>query len=448
VAAKRAGGFDVDSSFSRPRGDLFPIGSFGHTGFTGVWYWIDPASNSFYIFLSNRGRGVVLALQKELGTLAAESFGYRTPVRRRIDWVTGGADVQNGIDVLHAGDYRQLQGLRVGLITNQTGIDRAWNPTVDLLRSAPGVQLVALFSPEHGIRGEVDKNVADDRISGLPLYSLYGERRAPSPEQLANLDALVFDIQDIGTRFYTYISTLGLAMEAAARAHKKFIVLDRVNPIGGEAVEGPIAEGKSTFTSFHRIPVRHGMTVGELARMFREERHIDVELEVVPLRGWKRELYQDEAGLPWIDTSPNMRSLDAATLYPGIGLLESAVSVGRGTATPFEILGAPYIDGARLAAAVQIPGLRLEPTRFTPLTSIYAMQPCGGVRLIITDRKALQPVRAGLAIAAALQRLYDREEFIRSRMAPLLRNQAALAGGDYSGDEQEFRRRRAKYLLY
>jgi uncharacterized protein YbbC (DUF1343 family) len=447
VAAKRAGGFDIDSSFSRPRGDLFPIGSYGHTGFTGVWYWIDPASNSFYIFLSNRGRGSVLALQKELGTLAAESFGYRIPVRRRIDWVTGGADVQNGIDVLHAGGYKQLQGLRVGLITNQTGIDRAWNSSIDLLRSAPGVQLVALFSPEHGIRGEADAKVGDDKISGLPVYSLYGERRAPSPEQLANLDALVFDIQDIGTRFYTYISTLGLAMEAAAKAHKKFIVLDRVNPIGGAAVEGPIVEGESTFTAFHPIPVRHGMTVGELARMFREERKIDVQLEVVPLRGWKREMYQDEAGLPWIDTSPNMRSLNAATLYPGIGLLESAVSVGRGTPTPFEILGAPYIDGGRLAAEVRIPGLRLEPVTFTPLASIHAMEDCRGVRLIITDRRALQPVRAGLAIAAALRRLYP-ERFKTEKIAPLLRNEAALKGGDFSKDEQAFLQRRAKFLLY
>jgi uncharacterized protein YbbC (DUF1343 family) len=447
VAAKRAGGFDVDSGFSRPRGDLFPIGSFGHTGFTGVWYWIDPASDSFYIFLSNRGRGSVLALQKELGTLVAQTIGYKTPVERRIEWVTGGADVQNGIDVLHAGGYRQLQGMRVGLITNQTGIDRAWNPTSDLLRSAPGVKLVALFSPEHGIRGAADEKVADDQVSGLPLYSLYGEHRAPTNEQLANLDALVFDIQDIGTRFYTYISTLGMAMEAAAKAHKKFIVLDRVNPIGGTAVDGPISEGEATFTAYHPLPVRHGMTVGELARMFREERRIDVELEVIPLKGWKREMWQDEAGLPWIDTSPNMRSLNAAALYPGIGLLESAISVGRGTATPFEILGAPYIDGARLASEVHVPGLSLEPLRFTPAASIFKGEACGGVRLIITDRKALQPVRAGLAIAAALRRMYG-ERFPMDKMAPLLRNAAALDGADFEQDEQAFRERRAKYLLY
>jgi uncharacterized protein YbbC (DUF1343 family) len=240
---------------------------------------------------------------------------------------------------------------------------------------------------------------------------------------------------------------MGLAMEAAAKAHKKFIVLDRVNPIGGAAVEGPLAEGDSTFTAFHPIPVRHGMTVGELARMFREERHIDVDLEVIPLRGWKRELYQDEAGLPWINTSPNMRSLDAATLYPGIGLLESAISVGRGTPTPFELLGAPYIDGARLAAEVRVAGLRLEPVRFTPLASIHANEECGGVRLVITDRRQLQPVRAGLAIAAALQRLYG-ERFQAAKMAPLLRNAAALSGGDFAQDEEAFRQRRAKFLLY
>ncbi|MBV9497324.1 MAG: DUF1343 domain-containing protein [Acidobacteria bacterium] len=448
VGAKRAGGFDVDSSFSRPRGDFFPLGSFGHTGFTGVWYWIDPASKSFYIFLSNRGKGSVLALQKELGTLAGRSFGYTKPVPRRIDWVTGGADVLNGIDVLHAEQYKRLQGLRLGLITNQTGIDRAWNSTIDLLRSAPGVQLVALFSPEHGIRGTEDReDVSDDRVSGLPVHSLYNERRAPSPEQLTDLDAVVFDIQDVGTRFYTYISTLGMAMEAAGKAHKKFIVLDRVNPIGGAAVEGPEPEGEFTFTSSHSIPVRHGMTVGELARMFREERKIDVDLEVVPLKGWKREMYQDDAGLPWINTSPNMRSLNAATLYPGIGLLESAVSIGRGTATPFEILGAPYIDGAQLAKSVRIEGLRLEPIRFTPDASVFKGQECGGVRFVITDRKALQPVRAGLLIAATLKKMYG-EQFAEAKIRPLLRNAAALAGGDFSKDEREFRERRAKFLLY
>jgi hypothetical protein len=294
VAVHRAAGFDIDSNYSRPRGDLFPQGSFGHTGWTGGFFWIDPSSRTFYVFLSNRvhpdGKGSVVALQHRLGTLVAESIAesfpdvtFTPPVR--VGYVLGGADAQNGIDVLHASGYAALRGMRIGLITNQTGIDRAGNPTVDLLRSAPGVTLTAIFTPEHGLRGTADEKIADDQYLGMPVFSLYGERRKPTPEQLANVDALVFDIQDIGTRFYTYISTMGLAMEAAAEAKKKFIVLDRVNPIGGDVVEGPMLEGKTDFVGWHPLPIRHGKTVGELAQQFRDERPIDVDLTVIPVKG-------------------------------------------------------------------------------------------------------------------------------------------------------------------
>ncbi|MCU1244306.1 MAG: pbpE 6 [Acidobacteria bacterium] len=478
VAVRRAGGFDLDSGYSRPRGDLFPLGSYGHTGYTGGFFWIDPFSRTFYLFLSNRvhpdGKGNVVALQRRLGTLAADAAGVDAAsaigalAPRRggpVGWVTGGADVNNGIDVLHAHAYRELQGLRVGLITNHTGIDRAGNPTIDDLRSAPGVQLVALFSPEHGIRGEADEKTGDtvDAISGLPVYSLYGERRAPSAEQLANLDALVFDIQDVGARFYTYISTLGMAMRAAAAAGKKVIVLDRVNPIGGESVEGPLPEGESTFISYHPIPLRHGMTVGELARLFQADQPWErpLDLTVIAVRGWKREQWQDEAGLPWINTSPNMRSLAAAALYPGIGLQESAISVGRGTATPFELLGAPYIDGVALSrelAAMQLPGIRFEPVRFTPTASIFKNEPCGGVTMTISDRRTLQPVRTGIALAIALHRLYP-AQYALDKLTPLLRQPAILAAirdghsldeiaAMWQADEAAFRERRAKVLLY
>jgi len=442
VAIRRAGGFDIDSMYAKPRGEHFPIGSFGHTGWTGGFIWIDPFSRTFYVFLSNRvhpdGKGNVVALQKQLGTLVAESIrGFdfdNVPgaLPRRpgggVRWVIGGGDAQNGIDVLHSSGYEALRGMRIGLITNHTGIDRTGNPTIDLLRSAPGVELVALFSPEHGIRGQADEKVGDDRdaVTGLPIFSLYGERRKPTPEQLANLDALVFDIQDIGTRFYTYISTMGLAMEAAAESKKKFIVLDRVNPIGGDVVEGPLLEGETDFVGWHPIPVRHGKTVGELAEQFKKERAIDVDLTIVPVKGWKREQWQDEAGLPWINTSPNMRSLNAAALYPGIGLMESAISVGRGTATPFEVLGAPYIDGAALIREVgPIAGVSMEPIRFTPNASIFKDQPCGGVRITITDRRALRSVHLGLSIAAALRRLYG-DQFDVDKMWRLLRNKEAL----------------------
>ena len=476
VAVRRAGGFDLDSTFSRPRGDVFPLGSFGHTGFTGGQFWIDPFSKTFSIFLSNRvhpsGSGDVLRLYAALGTLAAQAarLPRATPVGAlparpggQVRFTFGGADTNDGVDHLEAERYAPLQGLRIGLITNHTGIDRAWNPTIDLLRSAPGVTLVALFSPEHGIRGTVDANVADERdaISGLPVFSLYGPTRTPKPEQLAGLDALVFDIQDVGARFYTYIATMGLAMEAAAAAHIKFIVLDRVNPISGIAVEGPLLQGDETFIAWHSLPIRHGMTVGELARMFNEERHIGTDLTIIPLQRWRRELWMDDAGLPWINTSPNMRSLTEATLYPGIGIIESAVSVGRGTERPFEVVGAPYVDGAVLArelAAMSLPGIRFDATEFTPASSIFAKQRCGGVRLTITDRTALRPVATGVAIALLLRRLYP-NDFALDKLAPLLRHPATLeairAGKPlaeivamWREDEAAFAARRAKYLLY
>lgn len=433
VAVHRAAGFDIDSNYSRPRGELFPQGSFGHTGWTGGFLWIDPSSRTFYVFLSNRvhpdGKGSVVALQHRLGTLIAESLSdvTFTPPTRRVGSILGGADAQNGIDVLHASGYAALRGMRVGLITNHTGIDRVGNPTVDLLRSAPGVTLKAIFTPEHGLRGTADEKVGDEQYHGIPVFSLYGERRKPSPEQLTNVDALVFDIQDIGTRFYTYISTMGLAMEAAAESKKKFIVLDRVNPIGGEVVEGPLLEGKSDFVGWHPLPIRHGKTVGELAQQFRDERPIDVDLTVVPVKGWNRAHWQDEAGLPWINTSPNMRSLNAAALYPGIGLMERALSVGRGTATPFEILGAPYIDGAALIRAVgPMPGVSLTAVRFTPTASTHKGEECGGVRIRITDRRALRSISLGLAIASALARLYP-DKFPVDEMQPLLRDSETLA---------------------
>jgi uncharacterized protein YbbC (DUF1343 family)/CubicO group peptidase (beta-lactamase class C family) len=476
VAVRRAGGFDLDSSFSRPRGEIFALGSYGHTGFTGGMMWIDPFSKTFYIFLSNRvhpnGTGDVLRLQVALGTLAAEAARVprETPVGAlpirpggQVRFTFGGPDTNNGIDHLEAERYASLRGMRVGLITNHTGIDRSWNPSIDLLRSAPDVTVVALFSPEHGIRGTVDANIADttDPVSGLPLYSLYGDTRKPKPEQLAGLDALVFDIQDVGARFYTYIATMGLAMEAAAAAHVKFIVLDRVNPIGGSDFEGPLLKGEENFIGWHSLPIRHGMTVGELARMFNDERHIGADLTVIPLTRWRRELWMDEAGLPWINTSPNMRSVTEAGLYPGIGILEFALSVGRGTETPFEVLGAPYIDGALLArelTAMSLPGIRFEATSFTPSSSIFAKQLCGGVRMMITDRRTLRPVSMGIAIALVLQRNYP-NDFALDKLAPLLRDPATVEAiradkplaeivSLWREDEAAFAARRAKYLLY
>ncbi|HJW94743.1 MAG TPA: exo-beta-N-acetylmuramidase NamZ domain-containing protein [Thermoanaerobaculia bacterium] len=425
-AIGRTAGWDLDSGFSRPRRG--GITSFGHTGWTGGMMWIDPPSHSFYIFLSNRvhpnGKGSVTQLQVELGGDAPP--GARFP--NVVNFIVGGANARNGIDTLIANRYDILRGHRVGLITNVSGVDGRGNPTVDILRSAPGVELVSVFTPEHGFGGDVH----------VPVYSLYDERRKPAREQLANVDTLVFDIQDVGTRFYTYISTMELAMEAAADAHVRFVVLDRVNPIGGAIVEGPMLEGKTDFVGIHDIAIRHGMTVGELAKMFNDEKHIGAELVVVPLANWKREWFLDDAGLAWVNPSPNIRSLRAAILYPGIGLLERAISVGRGTPAPFEVIGAPWIDGAQLARALQIPGLAFTPIRFTPDSDMFAKQECGGVKITITDRHALRAVAAGLTIADTLDRLYP-GKLDRTKMQPLLRGNGALG---------PFLERRAKYLMY
>lgn len=466
----RALGWDVDSTFSRPRGN-FPPGSFGHTGWTGSFLWLDPASETFFVFLSNRvhpdGKGSVLALQRELGTIVSEMAGYSSfPAEVRIDPRRGGGGVLNGIDVLDRERYAPLAGKRIGLITNQTGRDRYGNLTIDLLRGAPGVDLVVLFTPEHGIRGDVETAVSDtvDSRTGLPIYSLYGDRRQPSRSQLEGLDALVFDIQDIGVRFYTYISTMGLAMEAAAEAEIEFIVLDRINPIGGEAVEGPVSPADETrFIAFHPIAVRHGMTVGELARMFREERKLELEMQVVQLKGWDRSMYQDETGTVWIDTSPNIRNLTAASLYPAIGLLEQMnVSVGRGTSTPFELFGAPYVDAARLTRelerAVPADCMRFEPVSFTPSTSKFEAELSFGVRVTLVDRNACNMVASGLAFAKAFHDLYGPASELEG-MDVLLREPAvidAVERGEavpeieklWQDELADFLRRRQSHLLY
>jgi uncharacterized protein YbbC (DUF1343 family) len=367
--------------------------------------------------------------------------------------------------VLARDGLKQLAGLRVGLVTNHTGRDRRGRQTIDVLRAAPNVKLTALFSPEHGIRGLADEKVSDtkDEQTGLPIYSLYGESRRPTPAQLQDLDALVFDIQDVGVRFYTYISTLGYVMEAAAQAHLPVFVLDRPNPIGGTDVEGPLADAdKLTFVSYHMIPVRHGMTVGELARLFNDERKIGCDLHVIQMEGWRRGQWFDATNLTWVNPSPNMRSLTEATLYPGIGLLETTnLSVGRGTDTPFELVGAPWLDGQKLAAYLnerRVAGARFVPVRFKPNASVYKDEECGGINIIVTDRTQFQPVRAGVEIAVALRRLYPVEWQV-DKYERLLANADALARvkrGD-APDEivrswqpalDEFRKARARALLY
>jgi uncharacterized protein YbbC (DUF1343 family) len=428
VPVRRGLGWDIDSPYAGPRGTRFPFGSFGHTGWTGTSLWIDPFSRTTVIFLSNRnhpGGGNVVPLRRRIGTLAAEAIDFDfsavdgTPPpekdRRRAPPANGNkAQVLNGIDVLAAQDFAPLRGLRVGLVTNHTGVARDGTPTIDLLHASDQCRLVALFSPEHGIRGTRDGNVADgvDKKTGLPVHSLYAgtTKRKPGPEQLAGLDVLVLDLQDIGTRFYTYISTLGLCMEAAEEAGLPMVVLDRVNPVGGSVVEGPVRVGRGTFTAFHDIPVRHGMTIGEMARLYRVDRFPEIDLTVVPLDGWQRDTFFDESGLPWVDPSPNIRNPTAALIYPGLGLLEfTNLSVGRGTRIPFEIVGAPFIDADLLAGelrAARLPGVAVVPVRFTPEESKHAGADCGGVRILVTDRRDFRPTDFGLALARILRRHY------------------------------------------
>lgn len=451
VLDRRGIGWDIDSKYSRPRGwhpddktdarAQFPLGSFGHTGFTGTSLWIDPFSRSFVILLTTRlhpdGRGDVRDLYSEVGSLAVKvipGFDFKNVAGALLPGMKPDEvpTVLNGIDVLRRSKFAPLAGLKIGLITNHTGHDNLRNATIDLLAAAPNVKLRALFSPEHGIRGALDQdkiNDSKDAKTGLPVFSLYGERKAPTPDQLKDLDALVFDIQDIGCRFYTYISTMQLAMEAAAKSKKKFIVLDRVNPIGGTTIEGPVQPTKESFVACHPIPLRHGMTVGELARLMNHERGIEANLIVVECKGWKRGMWLDETGLPWTNPSPNMRSLTAASLYPGVGLLESAVSVGRGTDKPFEIVGAPYVDDLRFASEMNkagLAGVRCVPVRFTPTASTFKDKMCGGVEIIVTDRERLRAVDVGIALACVLQKLYG-EKFAAKEMSRLLLDEVALA---------------------
>lgn len=481
--ARRGLGWDIDSPYAGPRGEHLPVGSYGHTGWTGTSLWIDPFSHTFVILMSNRNHptedGSVLSLRRQVGTLAAEAiegfnfYGVPEALPRQAKPAasarpgaapTPAAAVRNGIDVLAAQGFATLRKRRIALITNHTGADQERNPTIDLLKNAPEVDLRALFSPEHGIRGQFDEKVPDgvDTQTGLPIYSLYGETRQPRPEQLKDLDALVFDIQDIGCRFYTYVATMGLCLEAAARANLDFIVLDRVNPINGVAVEGPVYQGSTNhFVAFHAIPLRHGMTVGELAGMFNAERDWKARLTVIPVEGWKRSLWFDQTALPWINTSPNMRTLKQAILYPGVGLVEFAVSVGRGTDTPFEVVGAPYIDDRQFAEALNragLPGISFVPIRFTPKASVFKDQECGGVYLMLNDRDSCRVADVGIVLALTLQRLHPKE-FPLAKVSTLLQHpptENAIRAGKtlaeikalWSTALGEFQARRGSFLLY
>ncbi len=453
---RRGLGWDLATGFSAPRGNRFGPRSFGHTGFTGTSVWVDPDTKMFVILLTSRlhpdGKGASpTALRRQIATLAASAVSVDP--------------VACGIDVLKRQGFAPLRGKRVGLVTNHTGRTLDNEPTIDVLFKAPEVKLVALFSPEHGIRGLVDAEVSDSRddVTGLPIISLYGKNRKPTPESLKDMDALVFDIQDVGARFYTYISTLGLVLEAARERGIPLYVLDRPNPIGGDSVGGPVRDPEfDSFIAYHSLPVRHGMTVGELARLFNAERNLGADLHVIPCEGWHRDDLFDRTGLLWVNPSPNMRSLTEALLYPGVCLLEASnLAIGRGTDTPFERIGAPWIDPRAFAVALNeqaLPGLRFVPIRFTPRERKYAGEECGGVFITITDRARFDPIRLGIALAVVLRSQYrdqwQPEGFLKM-LADRPAYQAVLDGKTvdevmavWQAELDAFRAVRVKYLIY
>ena len=479
-STRRGLGWDIRSPFSKIFNASFPKGSFGHTGYTGTSIWIEPRSKTFLIILTNRlhphGKGQVKLLRAEIAAAVAGALAMGPPAGVAALGDAGGdvgqgqsdgpeRRVRPGIEVLASAGFALLKGKNIGVITNHTGIDAAGRSTVAILRRAPGVKLRAIFSPEHGLSGKLDEKVASgqDPATGLPVYSLYGDVKRPTTQMLRGLDALVYDIQDIGARFYTYITTMAYCLEAAAAAGLDFYVLDRPDPLTAASVQGPVLDpGLKSFIGYYPLPVRYGMTAGELAQLFNRERALGAKLHVVRMEGYRREAWFDETGLPWVNPSPNIRSLTQATLYAGVAMVESAnVSVGRGTPTPFEVMGAPWISGERLARYLQqrrIAGVAFEAIVFVPGANPFRGQRCEGVRLRLVDRAAFDAPALGVELAAALNRLYPGKFQIDRTLGMIGSREVlqAIKQGDDPRDIQRrwqrgldnFRARRARYLLY
>ena len=498
--ALRGFGWDIDSPFSTNRGELLPVGGYGHTGFTGTSLWIDPTTRTYILLLTNavhmnavpaKEKGSAVSLRTKVATAVAVALALdpSEAEKMRIASATGYNEMQSaarklavrngvvrtGIDVLQETKFAALHPAKggsprsIGLLTNQTGVDSEGRRTIDVLANVPGISLDAIFSPEHGVTGTLDTTDimnTKDAATGVTVYSVYGAREAarrPPMDVLKRLDAVVIDLADVGARFYTYQATTGYFLEAAAKAGIEVVILDRPNPITGSFVQGPVSdEGLESFTNYFPEPVRHGMTLGELAKMVNAERHIGARLEVVPMEGWQRGDWFDSTGLAWVNMSPNMRSLTEATLYPGVGVIEGTnVSVGRGTDTPFEVVGAPWIKGRDLAAYLNgrgIQSVRFVPITFTPSSSNFAGELCEGVNILVLDRNTLDAPELGIELAAALHKLYP-NDFKMERMADLLVNQAAFEAleaaqdprriaEDWQDQLNKFIALREKYLLY
>jgi uncharacterized protein YbbC (DUF1343 family)/CubicO group peptidase (beta-lactamase class C family) len=494
-------GWDIESPFSSNRGELFPVGSFGHTGFTGTSLWIDPATDTYVIVLTNavhpHGPTGISALRAEIADVAAEAVGIAPDHGNRIARLTGyneslsgmrrrparNGEVETGIDVLEQDHFAELATLahkhggtlRVGLLTNQTGVDASGKRTIDVLvhdaeSAVPGFQLKVLFSPEHGINGVLDTtniHSTTDPVTGLPVISLYGPTdsdRRPPLASLRSLDAIIVDLQDAGVRFYTYETVVRYFLEAAAKTNADVVVLDRPDPLGGSFIQGPISDaGRNSYVDAMNIPVRHGMTMGELAAYMNSELGLHAPLTVVRMKGWQRGDWFDSTGQTWINPSPNLRNLQEAALYPALGLIETTnISVGRGTDTPFEQIGAPWIEQRELARYLNkryLPGVRFVPVAFTPRAPYpYAGQVCHGVGIIITNRNVVDAPELGLEIASALHKLYG-GKFQLAKIDTLLANAGvlhALLDGedpqriaeDWQPSLRRFELLRKPYLLY
>ncbi len=501
-ASLRGLGWDIESPYSGNRGELFPVGSFGHTGYTGTDLWIDPWSDTYVILLSNRVHpddGVsIVPVEAQVANAVAEALdlrvsdggqeisrltGYNESLTGMVRWGNRNGSVENGIDVLEHENYsplavlEQKRGgrLRVGVLSNQTGVDSHGRRTIDILykdaaAKVPGLILTAIFSPEHGIQGELDTtNIPDstDTATGLPIVSLYGAtdaKRHPSPEQMQRLDAVVIDLQDAGVRYYTLETAMAYFLQAAAHSGTDIVVLDRPDPLNGSFVQGPVSDADhSSYTSFMPLPVRHGMTMGELARYFNGEGHIGASLTVVSVKGWQRGDWYDSTSLLWINPSPNLRNMDEATLYPGIGMIEASnISVGRGTDTPFQWIGAPWINATQLSTALNrrmVPGIRFVPVQFTPQGLYpYTGQLCHGVGFVITSRNALNTPELGVELVSMLHKLYP-GQFHMDAIRTLVANQSTMNELDQQDDPQsiadtwrkgieQFEQTRKAYLLY
>jgi uncharacterized protein YbbC (DUF1343 family)/CubicO group peptidase (beta-lactamase class C family) len=491
-------GWDLDTPFSSNRGELLPIGSYGHTGFTGTSLWIDPFSQTYVILLSNAVHpngplpgGIVVSLRTRVmdGVTSALKLHVDSATANKIASITGyneaavgshrpvarNGKVLNGIDVLEAENFAQLkQGrdvTRIGILTNQNGVDLDSKRTIDVLNSAQGIKVVRLFAPEHGLSVAHDSNDLHDAVdeaTKLPIVDVYGDANArkPSQDALKDLDAIVVDLQDVGGRYWTYDATVGNFMESAAKAGIQVFVLDHPNPVGGVLVQGPVSDIKQSFVNYYAAPTRHGMTIGELATMYNAELHLNAKLSVVKMQGWQRGDWFDSTGQEWMNPSPNMRNLLEATLYTGVGIIEyTNVSVGRGTDTPFEIVGAPWIHGRELADYLNqrnIAGVRFVATTFTPdnrlENSKFVNQKCGGINIVVLDRYALDAPQVGIEIASALIHLYP-TDYKPGRIIELLGNNAAfdaLKAGtdprriadDWRDGIATFEQTRRKYLLY